>query len=466
MGELTLSEDQDAALQRVGDWYAGLPPAAIAEFCDDDGHAPYPHTHGHAQHHPVLAVGGLAGTGKTTIARLLSERLNARISFGTPTHKAAAVLRRKLDEADAGRVSTYHSLVYHPMVSYACGKSGLPVSSDPQHRCGEDDENGGCSCPGRFETCGGCLGGCRVVEKLSFERRAFLGGLRHLIVIDEASMLTEAQVEDVRSFGVPLLLIGDHGQLPPVKADMNPWIAAPDALLERNHRQGEGSGIIDVAHAVRGGWRPTVGRYGDGSTAVISRRESPQAVISMLQRFDAGPRRAVIVWRNRTRCELNGLLRGRTGDPTPGDRVVCLKGEAMRLMELDARGRPANLHGDTYVHNGELGTVLAALDVRENTITLVVKLDDPDPERGVTRPIVRTTAMRWQFGEPAALAFNDRRRPRGAHSWDWGYALTAHKAQGSEWDQVVVVDEGAMDYERWTYTAVTRAKEKLVVVKW
>lgn len=460
MGELTLSEDQDRALRRVEDWYAAVPPASVAEFCDDEGHAPYPHTHGFAHDHPVLAVGGLAGTGKTTIARLLSERLNARISFGTPTHKAAAVLRRKLGEEDAERVSTYHSLVYYPNPSRMCGKSGLPVSEDAGHRCADAGSEGGCACPDRFEPCGGC-NGCRVVEKLTFERRQFLSGTRHLIVVDEASMLTERQVEDVRSFGVPVLLIGDHGQLPPVKADMNPWISSPDALLEHNHRQGEGSGIIDVAHAVRRGWRPTPGKYGDGSTVVIDRRTHNEAVVAMLQRFEAGPRRAVIVWRNQTRCLLNNLLRGREGLPVPGDRVVCLKGDTMRL---DGR------HDSTYVHNGELGTVTAVEGVSRDgrTCGIVVKLDDPDPENGVRRPAVRTRAAVHQFGEPGALAVNDRRRPAGRdwHSWDWGYALTAHKAQGSEWDEVIVVDERAMDYERWTYTAVTRAKKRLVVVRW
>lgn len=453
MSELTLSEDQERALQRVGDWYSSLRSTQVAEFCDDEACAPYPHTHGFAHDHPVLAVGGLAGTGKTTIARLLSERLNARISFGTPTHKAAAVLRRKLAGEDAGRVSTYHSMVYHPMTSYMCGKSGLLVQMSESHDCGDDD----CACADRFEPCGGCLGGCRVVEKLSFERRSFLGGMRHLIVVDEASMLTEAQVHDIRSFGVPVLLIGDHGQLPPVTADMNPWIAHPDARLEHNHRQGEGSGIIDVAHAVRRGWRPVPGKYGDGSTAVLDRKVSGDAVVAMLQRFTASPSRAVVVWRNKTRCTLNALLRGRQGDPQEGDRLVCLRGDAMKV-HLE--------HGDTYVHNGELGTVVSVLAVNSNTVKLAVKLDDPDAAAGITRPTVETVAARWQFGEPTALAMNDPRRPRGAHSWDWGYALTAHKAQGSEWDQVVVVDERAMDYERWTYTAVTRAKKQLVVVRW
>lgn len=483
VSELTLSEDQERALDAVADWYASVPSLNIPQFCEDpdcegqgrrDVHGErvgQPHTHGFAHDHPVMSVGGLAGTGKTTITRLLAERLSALASFATPTHKAAAVLRRKLSGDET--VRTYHSLIYYPLIRTYCTRSGDTVELDEAHRCegGTADE---CGCPDRFTTCGACTPRCRVEESISFERRQFLAGMHHLIVVDEASMLTESQVDDIRAFGVPVLLIGDHGQLPPVKAEMNPWIRDPRVVLEHNHRQGESSGIIDVAHAVRRGWRPTPGRYGDGSTVVIDRRERNDAVVAMLRRFEAGPRRAVIVWRNSTRCLLNGLLRGREGDPQPGDRVVCLRGATMRTATLGPTGWERE-HNQKYVHNGELGTVMAARPATGpnsmNKTVMAVKLDDPDPENGITRPCVITTAATAQFGRPTALGLNDKDRPRGQlgtdwHSWDYGYALTAHKAQGSEWDQVVVVDERAMDYERWTYTAVTRAKKQLVVVRW
>ena len=51
----------------------------------------------------------------------------------------------------------------------------------------------------------------------------------------------------------------------------------------------------------------------------------------------------------------------------------------------------------------------------------------------------------------------------------YGYAITCHRAQGSEWDKVLVVEEGfpfkKNEHARWLYTAGTRAAEKLVLVR-
>jgi ATP-dependent exoDNAse (exonuclease V) alpha subunit len=57
-------------------------------------------------------------------------------------------------------------------------------------------------------------------------------------------------------------------------------------------------------------------------------------------------------------------------------------------------------------------------------------------------------------------------RPKGSHLWDYAYALTAHKAQGSEFPKVVVVDQRPMSYSQWMYTALTRAQEAAVVIDW
>ena len=55
-----------------------------------------------------------------------------------------------------------------------------------------------------------------------------------------------------------------------------------------------------------------------------------------------------------------------------------------------------------------------------------------------------------------------------ALEFDYGYAITAHKAQGSQFEKIVVFDEWLGDKEyhnRWLYTSVTRASQKLVIVK-
>jgi hypothetical protein len=436
---MELSTDQRLAVNLVSAWFDGAPTSQVCDGCRS---ARRTHTHGYAQDYRVLSVGGYAGTGKTTLARSLSHALGITPTFATPTHKAASVLHAKVDAP----VGTYHSLVYRPVITYRCRKSRRVVVPNPDHACGRDE----CDCPDRFDDCGGvCYSGCVIDCEPVFRRREVLDGAHTLIVVDEASMLTVEQVNDIRSFGVPVLLIGDHGQLPPVKAEMNPWMANPDAVLSVNHRQGDGSGIVTMAHAVRAGHRPTAGSHGD--VAVLDAQTHPEAVQSLLERFTVDGSRAVITWRNSTRVALNAALRGREGAPQPGDRVVCLKG--CELPTVD--------HGDpVFVHNGALGTVAFAGPVRRSVIMLHVELD--------TGETVQSWAAVAQFGKPEQLAYNGPGKPYGRdwQSWDYGYAITAHKAQGSEFDDVIVIDENPGDYSRWMYTAITRAAKRLVIVKW
>lgn len=447
MNAIELSEDQELALEKVVSWYRGV-GAMTPEFCDGCGTGSGKHTHGFAHDYPVMSLGGLAGTGKTTVTGMVTEKLGAHVAYCTPTHKAASVLRRKLLGES---VTTYHSLIYVPMAFHYCARSGVDV-----HPLGGELLDAGAAA---WKACGAHQGvECVVRERLTFERREMLSGHHHLIVVDEASMLSTAQVEDVRSFGVPVLLVGDHGQLPPVRAELNEWIREPLAKLEVNHRQGEGSGIVELAHQVRTGTRVTAGMGISGEIGVLSRVHHPDAVLGLLKRFHCDAQHIIITWRNTTRTGINHAMRtarGLSGEVKVSDRVICLRG-----VHAKVEGQ----HATTYVHNGEMGTVVEAGRVtqRGNVTELVVALDGED------RPSVRVAAATHQLGEPVELAHNDPKRPHGGEwsSWDFGYAITAHKAQGSEFDDVIVIDEGPYEYDRWMYTAITRAAKRLVVVKW
>jgi hypothetical protein len=72
-------------------------------------------------------------------------------------------------------------------------------------------------------------------------------------------------------------------------------------------------------------------------------------------------------------------------------------------------------------------------------------------------------------GEPTVTDKNFKRFPKGMRplTFDYGYCITCHKAQGSEYDKVLVLEEflRGSDHDRWLYTAATRAKEKLVIVR-
>lgn len=460
---LTPSTDQGNAIDRLVDWYNALD--VKIEHCNGkkSGCPPTPHTHA-AGLAPVIALGGLAGTGKTTLMRLLETILGVQVVFGAPTHKAAAVLRRKLTGDQSYRVRTYHSLVYHMRPVYHCDTTGKIVARIVDNCvCKQADA---CQCPARFEPCGGQpVHTCKIREELAQERRKFLGGHRELIIIDEASMLSEEQVNDVRSFGVPVILVGDHGQLPPIKAEMNPWMKNPEALLTHIHRQGHDSGILQAAYEVRRHGRLMKNRYGKGD-AVRYPLSHPE-MEGVLDRWVPSSERVIVTHTNRLRAEINASRHG-GGPLRPGDRVVALGGQPYDALRVTLEGASYRTTMTMLqVHNGMTGTVRHTRDRGGPVVEMVVELDDHHLA-GPGEPVCLLigNACRAQFGHPTDLWKNSPDRPKDSVLWDYAYALTAHKAQGSEFNQVIVMDEGITTggmYPQWMYTCLTRAKEAVIV---
>ena len=454
-----LSPDQSKALDYMLDWYAGI--KADLRHCDGgDGCPAYPHTHGDGRA-PVMSLGGWAGSGKTTLMKELDRQLTGDAVFGTPTHKAAGVLRSKLPGDQSVRVRTYHSLVYHMHGIFRCSITGAVVTKqEGSCTCGQSDA---CECPMRFDPCGkGATHTCHITQELKPERRQYLGGHRDIVIIDESSMLSKAQVEDVRSFGVPVLLVGDAGQLPPIKDAMNPWTMNPDVELTEIHRQGADSGILQAAHEVRKEGAMLHASYGRGD-AVRIRRDGPH-FNALLERFTPGPERALITYTNSLRSTFNRAYHGE-GPPREGDRVVALGGRPYEADLVELTGTGFRLLGTVIqVHNGMSGTLRKASQ-RSIMTEMVVELDDhplATPEQPVL--VYIGAAPTAQFGAQGELPYNSPQRPKGSHLWDYAYALTAHKAQGSEFNQVIVMDQRPPEYQQWMYTALTRASQAVVAV--
>jgi hypothetical protein len=98
---------------------------------------------------------------------------------------------------------------------------------------------------------------------------------------------------------------------------------------------------------------------------------------------------------------------------------------------------------------------------------MVVQLDDHRLATAEEPVIIYAGACpSAQFGSERELPFNDPKRPRGSNLWDYAYALTAHKAQGSEFPHVIVVDQKPREYRQWMYTALTRAQKAVVAIDW
>lgn len=375
---MQFSPQQDEALKAVAKWLKAGRPQLFRLF-------------------------GYAGTGKTTLARYFAEHVDGQVQFAAFTGKAAQVLRSK----GATNARTIHSLIYRPR-----GEEAV-----------EDETTGKTSMSPTF----------------SLNRQSPISKAA-LVVIDECSMVDEQLGRDLMSFGTPILVLGDPGQLPPISGGGFFTEQEPDFLLTEIHRQARDNPIIRMALDVREGRELAYGDY--GAARVIGKEEVDQDLV-----LDADQ---VLVGTNRTRRRYNRRLRelkGFTADyPQAGDKLVCLRNDP-------AKG----------LLNGSLWKVMtASRETVKPGINLLVSPEEDDPDRGVAK----IKLLKAAFEETEAeIPWQQKRR---FDDFDYGYALTVHKAQGSQWNDVVLFDESWAfkdNRERWLYTAITRAAEKLTIVR-
>jgi exodeoxyribonuclease-5 len=258
-----------------------------------------------------------------------------------------------------------------------------------------------------------------------------------LIIIDECSMVDAELGRDLLSFGAPLLVLGDPAQLPPIQGAGFFTNAEPDAMLTEVHRQARNDPIVRLSMDVRENRALTPGQYGE--TEVIRRDAlDPDRVMNADQ---------VLVGRNNTRRAYNMRIREKQDitDPLPvaGDKLVCLRNNRKKAL-----------------FNGGLWRVKARAQSKSRIVTMRLT-----PDEEVRAKPVKVSVR----GECFAGGIEDipweQRKPYD--EFDYGYVLTVHKSQGSQWDDVVLFDESFAFPDaraRWLYTGITRAAKRLSVV--
>ncbi|WP_376986376.1 ATP-dependent RecD-like DNA helicase [Bosea sp. R86505] len=258
-----------------------------------------------------------------------------------------------------------------------------------------------------------------------------------LIIIDECSMVDEDLGRDLLSFGTPVLVLGDPAQLPPVKGGGFFTEVEPDIMLTEVHRQAADNPIVRMSMTIRGGGRLDVGDY--GRSRVIRRSEvDPQLVMSADQ---------VLVGLNKTRRNYNARMRqimGRTETvPVAGEKLVCLRNDKSKGL----------LNGGSWIVQ-ELKTS------KKGLVTMRVTPED-DPN---AKPVKVSVLPNFFDGTEEEIPWELRKH---TDEFTFGYALTVHKAQGSQWNDIVLFDESFAFREhraRWLYTGLTRAAETITVV--
>jgi exodeoxyribonuclease-5 len=265
-----------------------------------------------------------------------------------------------------------------------------------------------------------------------------LAGRADLIIIDECSMVDADLGRDLMSFGKPILVLGDPAQLPPVKGGGFFTDSPPDVMLTEVHRQAKDNPIIWLSMTVRNGGRLDYGAF--GSSRILSRRDIDAAGVMATDQ--------VLVGMNKTRRQYNARLRqlrGCCGDtPGVGEKLVCLRNNKKKGLL-----------------NGGIWRVSKLREPRRGFVRMNVVADDGPTGKGVRVNVLEQFFRGNEQEVPHILR-------RESDEFDFGYVLTVHKAQGSQWDDVVLFDQSFAFREHsreWLYTAITRAAKRITIVR-
>ncbi len=418
MDGITLTKDQENAKNLIAEWF----------FNTDD---------------QVFVLSGYAGTGKTflidyVVRESLHLKAGAEAVFVSPTGKAAANLVKN------GTVAgTVHGLIYMR------DEEGFDV-----------DENGEII----------------AAQPLRFIKREKIDEKIRLIIVDEASMVNETVLFDLLSFGVKCLFCGDSAQLPPVNGAC-PLLLSPHCSLTEIVRQAADNPIIRVATMAREGKRIPYGNYEDKVCVVGRNALSPAERKRLFLKADQ-----IICGRNRTRAALNAEIRGYMGIerearlPVEGEKLICTLNDWEKPLDREGRFHLVNgvIGRASEVKAGldDLASMCFTADFMEEGVD--VPFDTGIFERGEYSHLYGERAITLKDGTLvgegnfALLSKLSAVKEEPVCRFEFAYAVTCHKAQGSEFDFVIVFDESwafGEERSRWLYTAITRAKEKLLIIR-
>ena len=373
----------------------------------------------------IFRLFGYAGTGKTTLAIEISRMVDGDCRFASFTGKAALVMRKK----GCHGATTLHSLIYKPR----------------RKNRGDEDAD-------------------KDIPMWELNPDSALAEAE-LLIIDECSMVGEDLGKDVLSFRTPVLVLGDPAQLPPVGGAGFFTEATPNVMLTEIHRQAADNPIVRIATMIRLGEHLRIGNHkgahpGQG-VAIVRRNDLKLSSQLAADQIICGKNdsRVTINKRIREQLRIEGKLPAGDHLPVVGDRIICLKnkrdrgllnGGIWQVDDLRDRSFGAKKKGRPFVSY------------------LAVSSLDTEAETFVNVP----HAFWFWNNRENDLVLPEKLNRATYDEFDYAYAITCHKSQGSQWDKVVVFDESqvfgrSIETEdipaRWLYTAVTRAAEAVII---
>lgn len=385
----------------------------------------------------IIKLTGQAGTGKTTLIKaLVEERPDAVVC--TPTNKAAQVLNSKGLSA-----TTFYRRFYMLEEKVRYGQKPRFIS-----------------CRKLLMNMAGKLGLPSDWRRCQFKLPEGKIGYTPLLIIDEGTMVNSRMLMEMRLMCDTLVLVGDENQLPPPGDDDHPAGIFNEldttATLTEVRRQEEGGLVLALADAIR--------TEDPGLEELLCQFEPDTSFPELVKRGAQA-----IAFTNKERQRINFVCRRILGFDQPypqaGDRMVITNNYSDYLVN----GTPAVI--DTFNWDGVSHVASAVVDTGENIVSADVDM----------RPFIKDqiasqqTLLLRSFEDPGQTDDEEVRL-----EMTFAYCLTAHKAQGSEWDDVIVFDQRGLIYKiqasdprrglppseyvrRWFYTAATRARRTIAV---
>lgn len=374
---------------------------------------------------PYTIIGGYAGSGKSTLIKFIISALNIDdkdVAYVAYTGKAAQVLKQK----GCSNATTAHQLLYKAV--------RLPSGS------------------------------------FNFTPKITLDKALKVIVVDEVSMLPKTMWDLLLRHKVYILATGDPGQLPPInKDDDNHMLDKPHIFLDEIMRQAQESEIIRLSMHIREG-KP-LSTFKDYENKQVRIIEKGQVVTGM---YDWANQ--IICATNRKRNELNNTIRALKGygsEPTENDKIISLHNH-WNFLSNDNTSPITNGsigHIDWYQKQSMYLPAYISPDKRYIDV-LYSNITTEDGNEFNSIPIdynYLTTGEKLLTPQQEYKLLKNKRCIDPPFEFAYGYAITCWKAQGSEWDKILVFEEqfpfDKDTHKKFLYTAITRASNKLVMVK-
>ena len=370
-------------------------------------------------------IAGYAGAGKSTLVRFIIEELKTYgvketdVCFACFTGKAAQVLLKKGNK----NVITLHKLLYKSIPKESGGFVRIPNPSIPYK----------------------------------------------IVVVDEVSMAPKTLMDLLFKHDVYVICLGDPFQLPPVdKKEDNHLLDTPHIFLDEIMRQAQESEIIQLSMAIREN-RP-IEVFQGKEVQILNKEELNTGMLTWADQ--------ILVATNATRVSINTQMRKLLNfgeKPQDGDKIICLRNywDCFSDNEEPLVNGTIGILKDSFLTKRYLPSIVKSTDGLSH-IDLII--GDFISDSGMyfhslemDKKMIDTGEFSLDWKTVYQLNRNPKTRDIPPLEFTYGYAITCHKAQGSEWDKVLVIEEkfpfDKTEHARWLYTAVTRSSEKLVLVR-